>query len=636
MWLDKVAPSIERVFNRISEVTNAVGISILTIMMFVIVGEVIMRGVFNRPFTGTVEIVEFMMVVVVFGAIAYTAVKKGHISIDVVVSRFSPRTQAIIESIVTFVSLGLGVVISWHTVLRGISQWRAGQETVITQLPIHPFIWVAAFGFGLFSLVLMVKLVKSLNRALSGSYWPAWLGLLLGFAVILLISAYALWGKALPWEISRGVVGVLGIAALFVLLFTGMPVAFVMIFVGFLGYAYVVNPTAALGLLGTAPFAFTARYSFSVIPLFMLMGALAFHAGLTRELYRTAYKWIGHFPGGLAMATIGGCAGFASITGSTVATTASMGMVALPEMKKYNYDPSLATASIAAGGSLGPLIPPSGLLIIYAIIAELSVGKVLLAGFLPGVLLAFLFMIAIYVRVRLNPKLGPPGEKTSLVDKIVSLKSTWSVLSLFLLVIGGIYFGLFTPTEGAAVGAFGALVITFAKKKFTRKTFIASILEAGKTTAMVMFILIAATIFSRFLTVTQIPAGVAAFIGGLTISPIAVFALIILVYLVLGCFISSLPMIIITVPIFLPVIIELGFNPIWFGVIGVLVAEMALITPPVGMNVFVITAVAKNVPMDVTMYTVFRGIWPFLLAEIALVFILVAFPQIALFLPGMM
>lgn len=628
----KIAHWVERATNPAARVVNGVGVAVLGVMMVLVTVDVCLRYFFSRPLPGTYEIIEHMMAIVVFGGLAYAGVKKVHITIDVIISRLPPRAQAVIESLATMVGLGLCILMSWHTALWGKKQWLVGQVTTTTDIPIYPFVWVAAFGFALLGLVLLVHLLKSLAKALEKCRWQTWLGLSLALTLVLLVSAYAMWGKALPLEMSKGMVGIIGIAGLLIILFSNMYIGFVMVLIGFLGYGYLVSPSAALGIMGTAPYGFAASYSMSVIPLFILMGEFAFNAGLTREVYESAYKWLGHMPGGLAMATIGGCAGFSAVCGSPAATAVTLGVVALPEMKRYKYDSGLATACVASGGSLGILIPPSISLAVYGIITTQSIGKLFIAGILPGILLSVLFMILIYILCRHNPLLGPPGEKTRFTEKVFSLKSTWTVLLLFLLVIGGIYFGVFTPTEGAAIGASGAFVVSLVKRKFTWQLITASLLEAGKITAMAIFVLIGADIFSKFLTASQIPVEIANYVGELAIPAVAVFSMILLVYLVLGCFLSTLAMMIITVPIFLPVIVAVGYDPIWFGVIVILVCEMGLITPPVGMNVFVIQGLVK----DVSMYTIFRGIWPFLIAEIVCVFILVAFPQIALFLPGRM
>ncbi|KKM12736.1 C4-dicarboxylate ABC transporter permease [Clostridiales bacterium PH28_bin88] len=428
------------------------------------------------------------------------------------------------------------------------------------------------------------------------------------------------------------VVGVVGVFVMFVLMALGMSIGVAMAVVGFVGFAYVVSWDAAVGLLKTVPYSSAANYALSVVPLFVLMGQFAFSSGLSRELYFVCYRWLGHLPGGLAMATIGGCAGFAAICGSSPATAATMGTVALPEMKKYNYHPSLATGSIAAGGTLGILIPPSVGFVIYGIITENSIGKLLLAGVVPGVVLTLLYMIAIYLVVRNDPSKGPAGPKVSFSEKIKALKDVWGILTLFLVVIGGMFVGLFTATEAAAVGAFGAFLFLAFRGKLTWETLKDCLLGTGRTTAMIFVILIGAYIFGYFLTVTKIATSLAEFISTLPVPSTLILISILIVYIILGCIMDALAMILLTVPIFYPVITSLGFDPIWFGVIMVVVMEQALITPPVGMNVYVIGGVAKDVPLD----TIFKGVIPFWLAIMVFLAILIAVPQLALFLPNIM
>ncbi|MCL6476930.1 MAG: TRAP transporter large permease [Peptococcaceae bacterium] len=428
------------------------------------------------------------------------------------------------------------------------------------------------------------------------------------------------------------IVGVIGVLVMFALMALGMSIGVAMAVVGFAGFAYVAGWGAAVGLLKTVPYSSAANYSLSVIPLFVLMGQFAFSSGLSRELYFVCYRWLGHLPGGLAIATIGGCAGFAAICGSSPATAAAMGTVALPEMKKYKYHPSLATGSIAAGGTLGILIPPSIGFVIYGIITGNSIGKLLLAGVVPGIVLALLYIIAIYLLVRNDPGKGPAGPKVGFTEKIKALKDVWGILTLFLVVIGGMFVGFFTATEAAAVGAFGAFMFLAFRRKLTWGTLKVCLLGTGRTTAMIFVILIGAYIFGYFLTVTKIATSLAEFISTLPAPPTIILISILIVYIILGCIMDSLAMIMLTVPIFYPVIISLGFDPIWFGVIMVVVMEQALITPPVGMNVYVIGGVAKDVPLD----TIFKGILPFWLAIIVLIAILIAVPQLALFLPSIM
>jgi C4-dicarboxylate transporter DctM subunit len=401
--------------------------------------------------------------------------------------------------------------------------------------------------------------------------------------------------------------------------------------VGFLGMALLSGVKSGLGLMGTIPYSTTANYSMCVVPFFLLMGVLAYHAGLSRSLYQTAYKWLGQLRGGLAMATVTACGGFAAVSGSSLATAATMGTVALPEMKRYRYAPTLAVGSIAAGGTIGILIPPSTMLIIYGILTEQSISKLFFAGFLPGVLSVIYYLTVIYILTLRNPSLGPPGARVSWGDRLMSLKDTWLVIALFLLIMGGLYTGIFTPTEAGAVGASAVLGISLLNRKMTWPNLLSSLLETGETTAMVFAVLIGTTIFGRLLSATQLPMELASFVVGLPVPPWVVLAIIIAFYFIFGCIMGTLPLIVLTVPIFFPVIQALGYDPIWFGIVIVMVSEIGLITPPVGMNVFIIKGVAKDVPLS----TIFRGIFPFLGADIARLVTIIIFPQIALFLPNL-
>ena len=402
--------------------------------------------------------------------------------------------------------------------------------------------------------------------------------------------------------------------------------------IGFLGFCYLVGIGPALGLLKTVPYSTFASESLSVIPLFILMGTFAFSSGLSKDLYNAAYKWLGHFRGGLAMATVGACALFAAISGSSLATAATMGTVALPEMKKYKYDPALATGAVAAGGSMGILIPPSVILIIYGIITEQSIGKLFLAGFIPGILEAVTYMIVIAMLTKFKPELGPRGPKTNVSEKLKAASSTWEVIVLFILVIGGIYVGIFTPTEAAGVGAFGAFTFALIKKRLTWKTFKNSLSSSVQTSVMVFTIILGAMLLGYFLTVSKIPTDLAKYIGGLRINRHFILILILMTFISLGCIIESMAIILLTVPIFYPAIVHLGFNPIWFGILVVRTTEIGLITPPVGLNVFIIKGVAKDVPIG----TIFRGIFPFLIGDLCEIGLLIAVPQVVMFLPNMM
>jgi C4-dicarboxylate transporter DctM subunit len=431
---------------------------------------------------------------------------------------------------------------------------------------------------------------------------------------------------------SLTTIGIIGIAILVILLFSNMPVGFVMAFVGLFGFSYVVNFSAGLSLLARDIWDVFSSYGLTVIPLFVFMGQIAFHAGISRRLYDSAYVLMGHRKGGLAMATVAACAGFAAISGSTNATAATMATVTLPEMKRYKYDMGLATGTVAAAGSLGILIPPSVIFIVYGILTEQSIGKLFAAGILPGILLSFLFLLTIHIQVRRNPSLAPPGPETDLKAKFKSFAGVLETLVIFGLVMGGIFFGFFTPTEAAAVGAFLTLMISICRGQLTWDGFIQSLADTTRISCMVMVIVTGATIFGHFMAITRVPFELAGWVAGLPLPRSAVMMVIVLIYLFGGCFMDALAMVMLTIPIFFPVSQALGFDPIWFGVVIVLITEMGVITPPVGVNVYVVYGVAKDVPLEV----IFKGVLPMVLALLVCNMILLIFPQIALFLPGLM
>ena len=426
--------------------------------------------------------------------------------------------------------------------------------------------------------------------------------------------------------------GIVGFALLIALMFLRIPVAFVMAMVGFVGFGWLVSWPAALSLLARDFFSVFSSYNLTVIPLFILMGQVAHYSGISGRLFNAAHKFIGHLPGGLAMATIGACAFFAAICGSTTATSATMATVALPQMKKYNYDPALATGVVAAGGTLGILIPPSTIFIIYGIMTEQSVGKLFVAGVLPGILLAVLFALVILVWSRLQPGLCALAPKASWREKFASLAGVIETIALFFIVMGGLFVGLFTPTEAAGIGALGTYVIALIGRNLTWRSFVRSLSETVRISCMIMTIVAGATVFGHFLAVTTIPTEVGAWVAGLPVPPVVVMALIIVTYLFLGCLMDSLAMIMLTIPVFYPVVTTLGYDPIWFGVIIVMVGGMGVITPPVGINVYVVAGIARDVPLHI----IFKGSAYLMCAMIILTALLIIFPQIALWLPGLM
>jgi tripartite ATP-independent transporter DctM subunit len=405
-----------------------------------------------------------------------------------------------------------------------------------------------------------------------------------------------------------------------------------MALVGFCGAFYVINSQAAFNILGLFPYQYSASYNLAVIPLFVLMGEIAFRSGFGRDLYTAIHRLLAGIPGSLAMATIGACAFFGAICGSSTATAATMASVALPEMKKFKYSSRLAAGSIASGGTLGILIPPSIIFIIYGLLTEQSIGELFLAGFLPGLIQAFFYMVTIYILVKIFPHWAPSDPGENLKTRIAGLKNIWPVLALFIVVVGGIYMGFFTPTEASAVGVLGAFLIMLLRRKFDIQNLKTSLLGAGSTTGMIFTILIGAMILNYWLGVSELPLQLADFVVNLSMPPLAILIVILLVYIVLGTLMDSLPMILLTVPVFYPIVIDMGFDPVWFGVLIVRVVEIGLITPPIGLNVFIIRGIAS----DVGTFEIFKGVLPFIVSDIICVSLLIAFPTISLFLPSLM
>jgi tripartite ATP-independent transporter DctM subunit len=405
-----------------------------------------------------------------------------------------------------------------------------------------------------------------------------------------------------------------------------------MALVGAVGIAALNSPEAALTILGSYPYSYAAVQALSVIPLFVLMGNFAVVSGMSGDLFAAAYTWIGHRRGGLASATVLACAGFAALSGSSVASAITMGRVALPEMRRYNYDPRLATGVVAAGGTLGILIPPSTVLVIYAILTEQSIGKLFLAGFLPGLLLTALFVITVVIVCACRPDFGPPGERRALPERIAALKRASAFFVVVIMTIGGMYAGVFTVTEAAAVGAGLTLAHAVWRRRLTGANLADSLLQTVRTTAMVFLILIGAHIFSPFLALSRIPVDLANALVALGLPSLAVLGVILVAYIVLGMFLEGFAILVLTVPIVFPIITALGYDPVWFGIFMVIVLEMGLISPPVGINVFVVKGVAEDVPMG----RIFAGILPFWVAMIVCVAVLIAFPQVALVLPNSM
>ncbi len=424
----------------------------------------------------------------------------------------------------------------------------------------------------------------------------------------------------------------LGFAAIFVMALLRIPLAFAMGIVGVAGIGLTRGWAPALASVGQVVYETGFAYTLSVIPLFILMGNFVARAGLAHELFEAAYAFIGHFRGGLAHATVAACAGFGAICGSSIATAATMSKVAYPSMKKLGYSDSLSTGVMAAGGTLGIMIPPSTIMVIYGIITETNIGKLFAAGVIPGILTALLLMGAIWLMTLHDPEHAPPGERTSWPNRWKALRGIWGVALLVIVVLGGIYGGFFTATEGAGFGASGAFLFALARKRLTWSVLFQVLVESARTTAMLFTLLIAATIFANFVNFTSMPGDLKEWITHLGLSPIMIIAAMMMIYVVLGTVMEELTMVLLTIPLFFPIVTSLGFDPVWFGVLIVMIVQIGLISPPVGMNLFVLNSLLPGVGLG----NIFRGCWPFVLVMIVVLALLIAFPQLSLWLPSLM
>ena len=426
-------------------------------------------------------------------------------------------------------------------------------------------------------------------------------------------------------------IGIMGLSIVLVLFLTGIELAFAMALVGFIGFSYLVSFSAGMNLLAKDFFDAFTSYGFTVIPLFVLMGQIAFNAGVAKRLFDSAYKFIGHIPGGLAMATVAGATVFKAICGSSPATAATFASVAVPEMDRYNYDKKLSTGTVATVGTLGILIPPSVTLIVFGIITEQSIGKLFLAGLVPGLMIAFFFIITIYVWCRINPALGPKGERSTCKARIASLPEVLWVVGIFLLVIGGLMYGFFTPTEAGSVGTFAVLLLSVIKRDINFKGYVKSVVESLRTACMVLMLIAGSAVLGHFLTRTKIPMIAADWIISLPLTPDVIMVIIAIVYLIGGSFIDDLAFMILATPIFYPAIIKLGYDPLWFGMIIAITVMIGVVIPPVAINVFVVRAVTKQ-PFSV----IYKGVLPFLISLVGAAFLLFIFPQIATYLPSVL
>jgi tripartite ATP-independent transporter DctM subunit len=597
---------------------SVLAVAFMSIPIFI---DVVARLFWGSSVTGIVEIEEFLMVIIVFLALGYTHKKEGHIAIDLLTCKLPAKVNRCLDIFNQASCMVFFGIMSWRTFLTAIK--KSAEYSTMLSIPVWIFLGLAAVGVAVLAMVLLRDLLNSINENLKRK---AFLGTLLALAGAAALLTMSIWLKALDLDISRFAFGLSGMAFMMALLLIGMPIGFSMAIVGFIGLGVLnFNMIPALNTLGFAPYSTTASFILAVAPLFILMGLLASEAGISKELFDTAYKWLGRLPGGLAMAAVAGCAGFAAVCGDSMATAVTMGSVALPEMKRKNYKPGLACGALAAGGTLGILIPPSVGFIFYALVTEESVGKLFIAGVVPGFLLAAIFMFSIWLIATIKPEMAPRGESVSFKEKFLSLKGVFGMLILFVLILGGILGGFFSPTEGGAIGVVGALVITIVRRKLTLKGLTHACQQTVLITSKLLMILIGVGILGYFMAASRLPFELANVVTESGLNRYVVLAGVMVLYMLLGCMMNVIPMILLTLPAIYPTITAMGFDPIWFGVLTVVIMEMGQITPPIGVNVFALSSVAKGVPMG----TIFAGIIPFFVGMVLLLVLLILMPSLA-------
>ncbi len=625
--LDNAAGFLDWLLTPVSRIGFLISSIAAGLMAVPITIDVLARFLFSKSIPGIIELEEFTMVLIVFLSLAFAQRQEGHILVDFVTCKLSPKTARLLETFNTFTCTMFFSLMTWRTIL--VLPQKATEHSMMLKVPMWVFMAITALGLALLSLTLLQQFLHNLSNNVKDR---ARIGLVLVFIAAIAILTIPFWVKALPWQMSRFAYGISGMAFMMLLLFLGMPIGFAMGLVGFCGLSVVgFNMAAALSTLSVAPYSTTASFILAVAPLFIFMGLLASEAGISGELFDTAYKWLGRLPGGLAIAAIAGCAGFAAVCGDSMATAVTMGSVSLPEMKKKKYDPSIACGALAAGGTLGILIPPSVGFIFYAIVTEESVGKLFIAGIVPGIMLTVMFILCILLQATLRPHLAPAGDAVPMKEKLLALKGILGMLALFILILGGILGGIFSPTEGGAIGVVGAFLIAVIRRRLSWENLKTACARTVFITTKLLMILIGVGILGYFFAASRLPFELAQFVTGIGMSKYAVLFAILVLYVILGCLMNVIPMILLTLPALFPTVTALGFDPIWFGVLTVIIMEMGQITPPVGVNVFALTSVADGVSMG----TIFKGIFPFFLCMVLLLLLIILVPQTATWLVGM-
>jgi len=603
----------------------------LIIIMLTISLDVILRFIFSISIPGHIDIISILLILVFFSGLADAEKNERHIRIDLITSKLPETYRNIILAQGDFLTFITVVIVFMGYSKYSLFLFKSHIYSSVLKIPEWIFVLLSTFFFFVFFIALLINLLKRLQLILESRMSYNKLSVLLaGFFLVICLVMLSLFPNLLPSGIPRAVWGGIVLILLFVLMFLGVHIFAVMALVSLLGFNYLTSLSGSLNNLVLGSLNIAHNYTWSVAPLFIWLGSVVLFGGFAKSLYIMAYTWIGNIPGGLASATAVACAGLGAVTGNAISGVMAMGEIAIEEMKKYKYDLGFSSAVICSASPICSLIPPSFTFILYGMIVEVSVGKLFLAGLLPGLLLMLILISLITFLCIKDSQKGPRGPKYNFREKIYSLKRVWPIIFLFLVVMLSIYLGIATPSEAAGLGVFTAILLTFIMKQMTFNNFLKSMKNTLLMMATIFSILCFAIAFGRFLAASGLPNNLADFVISFNLSKITLISLILFVYMFLGCIMNFVPALLITLPMFFPVAMEAGFNPIWFGVLIVIMNGLAQITPPIGMNVFAMSSIARDVPI----YTIFKNIIPFWIAYIILLIILVLFPTISLLLPN--
>lgn len=596
----------------------------VAIMPILICADVVAR-LLHTGVPGALELQENLLVLTTYGLMGWLQSRNEHMSIDFVYKHMKGAVKSWADVFVACMTLIILGVLSWESLQTFFT--KIGTLSMELYLPLELYYWMPVFGLTLTLLVVALQAVRHVVSSVREGYL---LSAVLAVAVAAALVYLPFWYRESDYEVSSLVLGGLAFLLLFFFLFLKMPIGWTMCTIGAMGCIAIYRTVnAALAVVGSTPYSATASYNLVALPLFVFMGCLILYSGISVDLFSSANKWIGHLPGGMGMAGVAGCTGFAAVCGDSLSTAVTMGSVSLPEMRRLQYDPALSTGALAAGGTLGILIPPSSGFIIYGIVTEVSIGRLFMAGLIPGLLLAALFMAYIYITAIRHPAMAPRGPQYSLGEKVRSSLGLLPILALFVLVLGSIVVGICSPTEGGAVGVAGAFLYALARGKLNWRNLRASLEETAILTSRIMCIMMGVGVLGFFFAQSRLPFLLADFIQSLEFNKYVIFGIIVVIYVILGCMMNVIPMLMLTLPSIFPTVLALGFDPVWFGVVSVMIMEMGQITPPVGVVVFALAGVAKGISME----TIFRGIVPFVALMILGVTLVTVFPGLATWLP---